>query len=162
MRQTAATTGAAGSRVRVARERKGLTQVELAERVGCHVLTVKRWEHGTHKPGTPELAQHLADVLEQPLEWLFPPEEHAYVRDARARHPTTATEIPDPRDVLATLRPGRRARPPLVAALALLATTATIAVAIAALAGSRHDATPGPTPTLTPAVDAIDAPAGAE
>src|SRR5512144_528200 len=121
MRQTAATTGAAGSRVRVARERKGLTQVELAERVGCHALTVKRWEHGTHKPGTPELAQQLAAVLEQPLDWLFPPEDHAYVRDARTRHPgpagETAPTIPDPRDVLATLHPARRpARPAWLAA----------------------------------------------
>ena len=152
--------------MRVARERKELTQVELAERVGCHVLTVKRWEHGTHKPGTPELAQQLADVLAQPLESLFPPDAHAYVRDARARYPTTVTEIPDPRDVLATLRPGRPARPVrLVAALALLATTAAILAAVA-VTGSRHDATPGattgPAQVLTPAVDAIHAPARTE
>ena len=98
----------------------------------------------------------------------LPPEEHIYVRDARTRHPAPfaeagAPEIPDPRDVLATLRPRRRARPPLAAAPALLAAAAAIAVAIASVTAARHGAAPdgrsSAAPALTPGVNAIDAPA---
>ena len=39
------------------REALGLTQVELAERIGVASMTVSRWERGTLKPGAPSLAK---------------------------------------------------------------------------------------------------------
>jgi transcriptional regulator with XRE-family HTH domain len=174
MSDTNTPTAAGKSRVRIARELKGLTQAQLAERVGRHIETVKAWDQGRHKPGSPEDAQQLADVLERPLEWLFPPEEHLYVRDARARFPAPSAqaqaaspEIPDPQDVLATLRPRRPARRVRLApTLALLATAAAIAAAVALATGSRTTAGPSakttPATTLTPAADAVQPPVSAK
>jgi DNA-binding transcriptional regulator YiaG len=36
--------------IRVARQRLGLTQVQLAERIGCTPIAVSYWERGTRTP----------------------------------------------------------------------------------------------------------------
>lgn len=45
--------------VRAARQRLGLTQAELAARLGVDVMTISRWERGARTP-PPYLAQTLA------------------------------------------------------------------------------------------------------
>lgn len=52
------------ARVRVAR---GLTQMQLAERVGCTQADISRWERGTHTMGGKRLAQ-IARALECKIE----------------------------------------------------------------------------------------------
>ena len=36
--------------IRIARQRLGLTQVQLAERIGCTPIAVSYWERGTRRP----------------------------------------------------------------------------------------------------------------
>jgi DNA-binding transcriptional regulator YiaG len=36
--------------IRIARQRLGLTQVQLAERIGCTPIAVSYWERGTRTP----------------------------------------------------------------------------------------------------------------
>lgn len=56
-------------RIRESRLRLGLTQVALADRVGCSQSKISCWESrpGNHKLDT---LRRLADALEIPPEWL--------------------------------------------------------------------------------------------
>jgi transcriptional regulator with XRE-family HTH domain len=54
-------TGFAG-RLREERERAGLSQRQLAERVGCHYMTISMLERGTQEPAWP-LVLAIADAL---------------------------------------------------------------------------------------------------
>jgi transcriptional regulator with XRE-family HTH domain len=56
-----------GERLRQLREGAGLTQQQLAERAGCHYMTVSLLERGGQEPAWPLVLQ-LADVLGVPLE----------------------------------------------------------------------------------------------
>ena len=60
-----------GIRVRAARERAGLTQEELAARVGRHVDTISLIERGRTLPAL-KSAYTLAEVLEVPIAALMP------------------------------------------------------------------------------------------
>lgn len=40
-----------GEKLKQARQAAGLTQVQLAERIGCLQKDVSRWEAGLHEPG---------------------------------------------------------------------------------------------------------------
>src|SRR3989442_532627 len=51
-----------GDRLRRLREQQGLTQRQLAERAGCHLMTVAKLEAGTQEPAWP-LVQALARAL---------------------------------------------------------------------------------------------------
>lgn len=51
-----------GYRIKAARKAAGLTQKDLAEKVGVDYQSVMRWEKGTRSPRIPTL-QNLADVL---------------------------------------------------------------------------------------------------
>jgi transcriptional regulator with XRE-family HTH domain len=135
---------AAKSRFRIARERKDLTQQQVADRCELSLKTIKRYDAGG-RPRSIEMAQRLAEVLEHPLDWLWPPDEHLNVRVARAKDPTPspteAATIPDPREVLATLHQTRpRSREPrarwLAAAIVAVAVVTT-AVVVAATGGKR-------------------------
>lgn len=44
------------------RKKAGLTQVELAEKVGCSQVCVARWEKGTNDPSL-KMAKALAEAL---------------------------------------------------------------------------------------------------
>lgn len=59
-----------GSRLRFARERWKLTQVQLADKAGVGVATVRRAENGYFEPRL-ESARRLADALHVRLEWLL-------------------------------------------------------------------------------------------
>ena len=49
-------------RLRELRERLGISQEELAERVGCHANTIRRWELGYREPRSSDI-QKLCEVL---------------------------------------------------------------------------------------------------
>ena len=44
-----------GARIREARDRAGLTQEELAEKLAVHKMTVSKWERGEREPKGPAL-----------------------------------------------------------------------------------------------------------
>src|SRR5262245_56270717 len=93
------------SRFRIARERRSLTQQQLADYCEIPLRSIKRYDAGGRVRDI-EIAQRLAEVLDQPLHWLWPPDNHPYVQVARANHPDAAPAppaTPDPREVLATL-----------------------------------------------------------
>lgn len=50
-----------GEKLRAARKAAGLTQVELAEKVGCMQKDISRWENG--RPMTAETLKKLANAL---------------------------------------------------------------------------------------------------
>jgi transcriptional regulator with XRE-family HTH domain len=50
-----------GEKLRSARKAAGLTQVELAEKVGCKQKDISRWENG--RPMTAETLKKLAKAL---------------------------------------------------------------------------------------------------
>jgi transcriptional regulator with XRE-family HTH domain len=132
------------SRFRIARERRDLTQQQLADRCELSLKTIKRYDAGG-RPRSIEIAQLLAEVLDHPLDWLWPPEDHLNVRVARANHPAPPppdpSAIPDPHEVLATLhqtRPrARQRRPRWLASAIALATVAAITTAVV-LATTGH------------------------
>lgn len=57
-----------GEKLRAARMAAGLTQVELAERMGCKQKDISRWENG--RPMTVETLKKLAKSLGISMEYL--------------------------------------------------------------------------------------------
>lgn len=51
-----------GANIRTARDRLGLTQRELGERIGAEGLFISRWERGANSP-SPKYLPLLADAL---------------------------------------------------------------------------------------------------
>lgn len=62
-----------GIRMREARERMHLHQREVAEKIGCHAMTVSRYERDVQDPSTSNLAA-LAELYGVSAEWLL--DEH--------------------------------------------------------------------------------------
>ncbi len=59
-----------GTVLKKARERRELTQAELAKRVGVHQVTIARLETGVRRPSA-DLLQRLAKVLKVKMEDLL-------------------------------------------------------------------------------------------
>jgi transcriptional regulator with XRE-family HTH domain len=59
-----------GHRIARARKRRGLTQQDLAERVGVNRVSIARLEAGTRSPSM-STARRIADALGESLEMLF-------------------------------------------------------------------------------------------
>lgn len=66
-------TAQTGSRLRELRSLLGVTQVEMAQRAGVTVQTVKSLENGRHNPSL-ETAQKLASAYGTTIDALFPAE----------------------------------------------------------------------------------------
>ena len=54
--------------IRQKRKSKGLTQAELAERLGLSEMTIRRWEASKRSPRMEEISE-LANVLETPVDF---------------------------------------------------------------------------------------------
>src|SRR4026207_2101593 len=81
-----------GQLVKARRRELGLTQDELARRVGCAPVTLRKIEYDDLRPSV-QIAERLAMALNIPLE-----ERAAFVRVAREeRRPEPATPTPAPR-----------------------------------------------------------------
>ena len=52
-----------GMRIKEERKRAGMTQPELAERIGVHETTIRRWEQERDKGPDAVMVQKIADVL---------------------------------------------------------------------------------------------------
>lgn len=62
--------------LRVARDQSGMTQRQLAARLGVDQLAVSRWERGVVRPNDTNLAG-LADIFGLPMEAFYGPVEEA-------------------------------------------------------------------------------------
>ncbi len=97
-----------GQLVKTQRRELGLTQDELARRVGCAPVTIRKIEHDDLRPSV-QIAERLAMALSLPLE-----ERAAFVRLARAeRAPLvepTPTPMPRPEEIGAEDLTGRAIR----------------------------------------------------
>jgi len=58
-----------GERIKKARKSVGLSQADLAARIGVSQPAIANWESGVHDPRRLMLAK-LAEILETPLDWL--------------------------------------------------------------------------------------------
>jgi transcriptional regulator with XRE-family HTH domain len=83
-----------GKRLRQIREQVGITQKELAERAGCHAMTIAKLERGVQEPAWP-LVQVLGKALgvnclaftaEAPAAPLPEPLPHGKSRREKAEH----------------------------------------------------------------------------
>jgi WD40 repeat protein/serine/threonine protein kinase/DNA-binding XRE family transcriptional regulator len=83
-----------GHLVKAGRRELGLTQDELAHRVGCAPITLRKIEHDDFRPSV-QIAERLAMALNVPLE-----ERAAFVRLARTqREPEPLTPTPRPEEI---------------------------------------------------------------
>lgn len=69
-----------GDRLGLAREAMGLSQSELAERIGVRPVTIRNWESDRSEPRANKL-QMLAGLLNAPLVWLMSGQGVAPLRD---------------------------------------------------------------------------------
>ena len=72
-----------GDRIKQARKAHGLSQADLARRLGVSQPAIANWESGIHDPRRLMLAK-LADVLEAPLDWLAAGDRSAVESDKHA------------------------------------------------------------------------------
>ncbi len=70
VRKRKARTPEKGAQLRAARQRAGLSQQQLADRVGVRKLAILRIENGKTRPSV-DLALRLAQVLGESVEGLF-------------------------------------------------------------------------------------------
>lgn len=89
-------TGPPVSGVRAARERLGLTQRQVAERIQVPLDTFQNWDRDENRPSDPADLQLLAFVLETPLDVLYPPDKNPRVARVLREHlPTTVAPVVD-------------------------------------------------------------------
>jgi transcriptional regulator with XRE-family HTH domain len=62
------TTTLLGSRIRQARRQSGLSQSQLAAKIGAHVTSVSDWERGVNEPSVRHMTS-IAEATEQKLDW---------------------------------------------------------------------------------------------
>lgn len=72
-----------GERLRKFRKKAGLTQEELAERVGVHFISVSRWENGVDVPKTLKLKKLASALGVSEVELLNGPERQEWVLKIR-------------------------------------------------------------------------------
>ncbi len=68
--------------MRAARERAGLTQEQVAERVNVSIHTLRRWDQGRNRPSRPEQMQLLAAVLGTRIGVIWPATDDPLVAEA--------------------------------------------------------------------------------
>lgn len=62
--------GIFGDNLKTLRKKRGLTQQELADKVGTNRVNVTKWETGRTEPSLENIVK-LADLLDVSLDWLF-------------------------------------------------------------------------------------------
>ncbi|MCK8462732.1 helix-turn-helix domain-containing protein [Aliiroseovarius sp. S1339] len=87
-----------GDRLAGAREAVGLTQVDLARRIGVKIKTLRGWEEDLNEPRANKL-QMLSGILNVSLRWLLTGEGAGVSEPA-----TSADELPEVRDLLLEIR----------------------------------------------------------
>ncbi|MGN0378791.1 MAG: helix-turn-helix domain-containing protein [Butyrivibrio sp.] len=59
-----------GQRVKEARNLKGMTQYELAEKIGVSKDTIRNWEKGRSRPDNDDIYVRIAEVLNVTSDWI--------------------------------------------------------------------------------------------
>ena len=73
-----------GEKFREARQARNMSQIELADKIGCHRNTISLWEHGSVAPVDIPLVAAAERALEQPPgSFLIP---LGYPASAQVRH----------------------------------------------------------------------------
>ena len=67
-----------GARIKIARQMNGYTQSQLAEKMGCSVNTIARWEHEKFIPSEKDIAK-LSKILEVDFNQEVPNETNAEI-----------------------------------------------------------------------------------
>lgn len=70
--------GVFGWNVKQRRLAQGLTQEQLAEKLGASVDTIKRYESGEHEAIRLDMACYIADALGVPLQTLLPQKKRTF------------------------------------------------------------------------------------
>ena len=83
MTEIAADARLIGERIKQARKSRGLSQVDLARRIGVSQPAIANWESGIHDPRRLTLAK-LAETLDAPLDWLAAGDRSAAESDKHA------------------------------------------------------------------------------
>jgi transcriptional regulator with XRE-family HTH domain len=83
-----------GKRLKNLREEKGLTQKALADRAGCHPMTLAKLERGVQEPAW-QLVLVLAEALGVPVEAFVIP-AHKPAAEPRGRKSRKGAAEPDP------------------------------------------------------------------
>lgn len=80
-----------GDRIRIARDKRDIDQVDLADMIGVSDQTIRRWEHGDREPKATQIMA-LANALNVRAAWLLGDDT---VIDLRSPSPSWMTEIMD-------------------------------------------------------------------
>lgn len=70
-----------GERLRIAREKLGITQEQLAEILGCQCITIGRYERDESPNGLKKNADKLAGILNVNVDWLLGKSEYSTTFD---------------------------------------------------------------------------------
>jgi transcriptional regulator with XRE-family HTH domain len=63
-----------GSRIRQARRQAGLSQSQLAAKIGAHVTSVSDWERGVNEPSVRHLTS-IAEATGKSIDWFVEPRD---------------------------------------------------------------------------------------
>lgn len=66
-----------GSKIKQAREEKGMTQAQLAKLLGISATAVVRYENNTRRPNI-EMLKKISEVLDKPIEFFIDDSEHSH------------------------------------------------------------------------------------
>ncbi len=88
-----------GPRLRVAREKAGLTQQELAQRVGVERASIAAWENDERQPRANRVIM-LCGVLDVSLKWLLEGREDAHMAQEEEALPVIRSEMGRLRSIL--------------------------------------------------------------
>lgn len=70
-----------GERIRELRKERGITNYEMAERLGISRNTLTNWERGEKEPHSVEILEEMAKVLNVPLEILLVDEKEVNIEN---------------------------------------------------------------------------------
>ncbi len=74
--------GDIGKRIKIARKYKGLSQDELAKRIGVAQQNIARWEKGERIPGAKNLIK-ISKALDVSIDWILTGESSFMVKDGK-------------------------------------------------------------------------------
>ena len=98
-----------GKRIKMIREKLGLTQQEMASKLGYKMLTISRWERGERTPSLNDLSK-LAELYGVNLHWLLTGEGRMF----RFEVPDIPGIEDDERELLALLRENPELKPLII------------------------------------------------
>ncbi|SHF05217.1 Transcriptional regulator, contains XRE-family HTH domain [Desulfofundulus australicus DSM 11792] len=96
-----------GRRIQLAREEAGLSQEQLAAKIGCSQSTLSHYEQGKRRLYLAQL-EKIAQVLQKPIDYFFQPVEEKSAAPHRSVAAPDDAEIQAVLDALQKLSPASR------------------------------------------------------